>query len=211
MTPQPVSQPVSQLPPGCPPPWPARRPPGWLIAALAALLAGAVLVGLAHRPTTGQRAADLRAVIHALNTGIESCAGGVRDSLTALRAIRTGVSSDTATAISIAREGATNCSPANNQQLADLIQYQVPESLALFNLDDTVNDLVTWAFPRAQAVQNAVVSVLSAHGAQARDRAQQALRTALAQLDAQRAVVNGSLGNAMRTLGLAGPPPSLPG
>lgn len=193
------------------PGWPVRRAPAWLLVALAAVLAGAVLVGLAHRPTKGQRAADLRGMIQALNTGIESCAGGLRDSLTALHAIRSGTSRDTTTAISIARDGAANCSPANNQQLADLIQYQVPESLASVNLKATVNDLVTWAFPWAQAVQSDVVTVLSAHGAQERDSASAALRADLGRLDAQRAVVYGALAHAARTLGLTGSRLSLPG
>ena len=40
----------------------------------------------------------------------------------------------------------------------DLVQYQPPESLASFHLDQTVNDLVTWGFPDAQRVQIDVAS-----------------------------------------------------
>ncbi len=190
--------------------WPVRRAPGWLLAAFAVLLAGAVLVGLAHRPTRGQRAADLHGLIQALNTDIESCAGGLRDSLTALHAIETGASRDMATAIGIARGGAANCSPANNQQLDDLIQYQVPESLARFSLPATVDNLVTWAFPWAQRVQSDIVAVLSAHGAAARDTASAALQADRRQLDAVRSRVDSALLRAARSVGSADGPPSLP-
>ena len=65
---------------------------------------------------------------------IQSCAGGVRESLTALRQIESGASHDVATAIYIANTGAANCSPANNELLDDLETYQVTESLASFRL-----------------------------------------------------------------------------
>jgi hypothetical protein len=191
--------------------WPVRRAPAWLFAALAAGLAAAVLVGLAHRPTTGQRAADLRGMIRTLNFDVRSCAGGLRDSLTAMHAIRSGAESDTATAISIARDGAANCSPANNQQLADLIQYQIPESLTRFDLKPAVNELVTWAFPWAQRAQQDIVNVLSAGRAAARERALAALRSDLRTLDAHKAAVNNALNGAARALGSADTPPRLPG
>ncbi len=190
--------------------WPAPRAPGWLRAAVAAVAAGAVLAGLAHRPTTGQRGADLHAVTRTLTTGIESCAGGLRDSLTALHAIQAGTSHDVATAISIARDGATNCSPASNGQLDDLAQYQVPESLARFSLPVTVDNLVTWAFPWAQRVQTDIVAVLSAQGKPARDVASAALQADRRQLDARRAEVDGALTRTARSLGSADSPPSLP-
>ena len=136
--------------------------------------------------------------------------GGLRDSLTALHAIQAGTSHDVATAISIARDGATNCSPANNEQLDDLAQYQVPESLARFSLPATVDNLVTWAFPWAQRVQNDIVAVLSARGAPARDAASAALQADRRQLDARRAEVDNALLRAARSLGSADGPPSLP-
>jgi hypothetical protein len=190
--------------------WPVRRSPAWLVAALAAVLAAAVLVGLAHHPTTGQRAADLRGMIRTLDFDIRSCAGGLRDSLTALHAIQSGASGDRATAISIARDGAANCSPANNQQLADLIQYQVPESLTRFNLKPTVNELVTWAFPWAQRAQQDIADVLGAGQAAARERALAALGSDLRTLDSHKAAVDNALNGAARSLGSADTPPVLP-
>ena len=190
--------------------WPTPRAPGWLLAAVAAVVAGAVLVGLAHRPTTGQRAADLHGVIRTLTTGIESCAGGVRDSLTALAAIQSGASHDVATAISIARDGATNCSPANNVQLDDLAEYQVPESLARFGLPATVDTLVSWAFPWAQRVEDDIAAVLSARSAPARAAAAAALQADRRQLGALRGRVDSALLHAAHAVGSADGPPSLP-
>ena len=100
--------------------WTVRRAPRWAIAAIAVLVAIGVAVGLSHRPTTGQRATDLRTVLHSLTSEIESCAGGVRESLYVLRAIDTGASHDLATALNVADTGAANCSPANNVSLANL-------------------------------------------------------------------------------------------
>ena len=57
---------------------------------------------------------------------------------------------------------AANCSPANNEPLADLTQYQVTESLASFNLQDCTNDFVSWAFPYAMQAQTDMVSVMTA-------------------------------------------------
>src|SRR5579864_1704467 len=97
-----------------------------------------------------------------MNTDIESCAGGVSESLTALREIQSGTSHDIKTAVGIATFGATNCSPANNMPMDDLVQYQPPESLASFHLEQTVNDLFTWGFPDAQRVQADVAMLLTA-------------------------------------------------
>src|SRR6266581_6835012 len=83
--------------------WPTRRVPRWGLAVAAVLLAIAVAVGLSHRPTSGQRAADLRGFLHQLNADVESCSGGVRESLFVLRQIETGASRDLATALSVAR------------------------------------------------------------------------------------------------------------
>jgi hypothetical protein len=191
--------------------WPVPRTPRWLLLALALLAAGGVLVALAHRPSTAQRAADLRAFVKDMQTSIQSCAGGVRESLYALHAITSGTSHDTGTAISIASYGAGNCSPANSQPLADLTQYQVSESLARFHLDTVVNDLVTWAFPLAQRVQADVAAVLRARTATARTQATAALQRDQRALDAERAAIDRLLRPAIASVSARVPPPSLPG
>jgi hypothetical protein len=190
--------------------WPVRRTPWWLFAAGALVLAGAILVGLAHRPTRSQRAADMNGFLHDMTTDIQSCAGGVRESLTVMRAIESGTSHDLQTAIGIASYGATNCSPANNELLDDLLQYQVSESLASFRLSRAVDGLVTWAFPDAQRVQNDVAAVLEAHGA-ARAAATVKLQRDLRSLDAQRAYVDKIMMKAVTTTSATGTLPSLPG
>jgi hypothetical protein len=191
--------------------WPARRTPRSLFLVGVALLAVAALVGLAHRPSTAQRAADLRLFLRNMNADIESCAGGVGESLTALHAIQSGANHDTPTAISIAQVGAANCSPANNELLDDLTQFQVTESLASFRLTRVVSGLVTWAAPDAQRVQTDVADVLSARSPQARASASAALRQARAELDAQRAAVDSVIETASAALSAHAVPPTLPG
>jgi hypothetical protein len=191
--------------------WPVRRTPRSLFLVGIALLAVAGLVGLTHRPSPAQRAADLRLFLRNMNTDIESCAGGVSESLTALHAIQSGANRDTPTAISIAQVGAANCSPANNELLDDLTQFQVTESLASFRLTRVVSGLVTWAAPDAQRVQTDVAELLAARSPQARASASAALRQARAQLDAQRAAVDSVIETASAALSAHAAPPPLPG
>src|SRR5215467_3347556 len=166
--------------------WPVLRTPKWMLAAGVVLVAGLTLAAIPHRPSPAQRAADLRGMVHDLNTDIESCAGGVSDSIIALRAIQSGASNDVTTAVKIADTGAANCSPANSMPMEDLVQYQAPESLASFYLQAAVNDLVTWGFPLAQRVQTDVATVLTATAADAARRASAQLRQDQQALDAQR-------------------------
>jgi hypothetical protein len=182
-----------------------------MLAAAAVLVAGLVLVAIPHRPSTSQRAADLQGVVHDLNYDIESCAGGVTDSLTALQAIKSGTSHDVTTAVTIANTAAANCSPGNNMQMEDLVQYQIPESLASFHLDAGVNDLVTWAFPLAQRVQSDVASrVAATTPAEIESTSAQLLRDQRA-MDAERARVDQLFTSASTELSARVAPPSLPG
>jgi hypothetical protein len=190
--------------------WPVQKAPRWLLVAGALVLAGAVLTGLAHHPTRSQRAADVNTFLHDMTTDIQSCAGGVRESLTALHAIESGTQHDVRTATHIATYGAGNCSPANNELLDDLTLYQVSESLASLGLPRVVNGLVTWAFPDAQRVQNDVAGVLAASGA-ARAAATTKLQRDLRTLDAQRAYVNKIMMNAVSATSATGKLPELPG
>ena len=146
-----------------------------------------------------------------MNADIESCAGGVSESLTALHAIQSGASHDTPTAISIAQYGAANCSPANNELLDDLTQFEVTESLASFRLSRVVTGLVTWAAPDAQQVQADVADVLAARSPRARASASAALRQARAKLDAQRAAIDSVIESASAALSAHAAPPALPG
>jgi hypothetical protein len=190
--------------------WPVQKAPRWLLVAGALVLAGAVLTGLAHRPTRSQRAGDVNTFLHDMTTDIQSCAGGVRESLTALHAIQSGAEHDVRTAAHIATYGAGNCSPANNELLDDLTLYQVSESLASFGLPRVVDGLVTWAFPDAQRVQDDVAGVLGASGA-ARVTATAKLRCDLRTLDAQRAYINKIMMNAVNATSATGRLPELPG
>lgn len=190
--------------------WPTRRSPRWLLLAGLAVAVCAVLIGVAVRPTRAQRASDMNGFLHDMTAGIQSCAGGVSESLTAMREIQAGASHDVKTAAGIAAYGAGNCSPANNQLLADLTQYQVQESLAAFRLGRAVNGLVTWAFPDAQRVCADVAAVLRSTGA-ARAAATARLRGDLRRLDGQRAYVDKIMKTAVTATGATAKLPGLPG
>jgi propanediol dehydratase small subunit len=190
--------------------WPTRKMPRWLLAAGLLVLAAGVLVGIAVHPSRSQRATDLNGFLTDMKTDIQSCAGGVRDSLTAMRAIEAGTSHDVGTAIGIATYGSQNCSPANNMQLDDLVVYQVHESLASFRLERVVNGLVTWATPDALRVQADVAPVLRAHGA-ARAAASAKLSADLRILDNQRKYLDRIMLAAIKATDASGHPPPLPG
>jgi hypothetical protein len=191
--------------------WPTRRAPRWAVFAFAGLLVIAVGIGLAHRPTPGERAADLRGFLQDMTTDIESCAGGVSESLQVLHAIQAGGSHDRGTAINVAETGAANCSPANNEQLDDLESYQVPESLDSYHLQNVVTALVTWAAPDAQRVQTDVARILTARDPAARAKAAAALHRDLATLDSQRSAVDAGIRPAITSLHPGSGPPRLPG
>jgi len=191
--------------------WPVLRTPRWMLAVAAVLAIGLTLFAIPRHPSTTERASDLRGVVHDLNTDIESCAGGVSESLTALREIQSGVSHDVKTAVSIATLGAANCSPANSMPMDDLVQYEPPGSLASFHLDQTVNDLVTWGFPDAQQVQLDVVTVLTASTPAAIRAATAALQRDQHVLDAERATIDGMINAVSKSLSADVAPPALPG
>ena len=144
-----------------------------------------------------------------MNTDVESCAGGVRESLTALRAIRPQQSRRT--------DGDRHRQLRRVQLLAgqhmpleDLVQYQVTESLAKFHLEVAVNDLVTWAFPLAQRVQADVARQLGGRSASIRAAAAAQLVRDQRALDAQRAVIDKIIMSADRSLSARVAPPTLP-
>jgi hypothetical protein len=190
--------------------WPVRRTPRWWLAAGVAIVAAGVLVGIAVHPSKSQRATDLNGFLTDMKTDIQSCAGGVRDSLTAMHSIEAGTSHDVGTAIGIATYGSGNCSPANNVQLDDLVGYQVQESLSSFRLDRVVYGLVDWATPDALRVQADVAAVLRGQGA-ARAAATTKLNRDLKVLDAQRAYLDQIMMTAITATGASGRPPPLPG
>jgi hypothetical protein len=190
--------------------WPVLRTPRWMLAGGAALVAGLTLAAIPHHPSTSQRATDLRGAVQTMNADIESCAGGVSESLTALREIQAGTSHDVKTAVGIATFGAANCSPANSMPMDDLVQYQPPGSLASFHLERTVNDLVTWGFPDAQRVQIDVATLLQAGTATAIQSATTTLQHDQRVLDAERAAIDGMIDTASRSLSAGVAPPALP-
>ena len=190
---------------------PSPRIPRWAYLAGIALLAIGVAVGLVHTPSRSERAADLAGVLQTMNADIESCAGGVGESLTALREISAGTSRDATDAVTVAGTGASNCSPANNELIDDLEGYEVPESLASFHLQAAVTGLISWAAPDAEQVQSDVAAVLTARSPKDRAAAQRALARGLRRLDAQRAAAEKPIRTAISALAVRAAPPRLPG
>jgi hypothetical protein len=194
--------------------WPVRRMPRWTVLAIAAFLTAAVAVALVHKPSNAERASDMRGFLQYVTSDIESCAAGVGESLTALHEVQAehfGNSGNVAAGISVAQQGAANCEPANNEQIDDLENYQVPESLDSFGLVNAVTALVAWAVPNAEQVQNDVAQVLSATTPQARSQDETALSAALRKLDAERVLVVRPVNSAIKTLAIHSSAPRLPG
>ncbi len=123
-------------------------------------------------------------------------------------------------AIGLVGWNANNCTPASNELLADLTQYQVTELLAGFHLPDCTNDFVTWSFDAAQ-VQEDMIPVMrapagpartaSARTASARTAATATLRRDLGTLEAERATIYSILRSAEHAVSDNAPLPSLPG
>jgi hypothetical protein len=185
--------------------WPQRRMPRSTYMVGVALLLIAVAVGLVHKPSQSEKVSDLRGVLSEMTSDIESCAGGVTESLRALHLVQSGTdasATDVSQGINIAQQGAANCSPANNEQVDDLENSQVPESLDSYRLGGAVTGLVAWAAPDAERVQTDVANVLSAPSQQARSQAESELTAAEAALSQQGAAVNRLVDAAMRSLGV---------
>ncbi len=193
--------------------WPVRRTPKWAFLVALVLLAFAIVVGLAHKPSTAERASDMRGFLQEINTDIGSCAAGVHESLVALADVQAGHNSaaDVKSAISDAQYGASNCSPANSMPIDDLQSYQVPESLDSYRLVGVVTGLVNWAAPDAINAQNDVAKVLAAKTPAAKASAEAALQQALNKLNKQRAAVDTIMARTIKALGMHAALPSLPG
>ena len=190
--------------------WATRRTPLWLFAAIVVLIGGVVLVSLSNKPSTAQRAGDLSGYLKDVNAGIESCAGGVRDSQTVFNKVQAGDKADLSAALGILAYNAQNCSPANNESLSDFANYQVTESLAQFPLDTADNDVLTWAFPDAMNAQQDMLAVLKAGTPADRARDQATLTAALAAMDAQRTAIYGIWRDAEKSVGSSAALPYLP-
>ncbi len=191
-----------------------RRTPRWVLLAVALVVVVTVVISLVHKPTQAQRAADMRGFLSDVTADIESCAGGVGESLTALRLVESGqaaTSTDVSDGISVAQQGAANCAPVNDEELDDLDNYQVAESPLSFGLVAVVGDLVTWAAPDAENVQNDVAAVLAAQTPQAKSQAEARLSRDLAVLNAERAKIDGPINKAIKSLAMHAAPPTLPG
>jgi len=189
--------------------WASRRTPLWVFAAIIALAAGVVIVSLTHKPSQQERASDLAGYFSDVNTGIESCAGGARDSITALRNVEAGDKANYSAALGILAYNAQNCSPLNNEPLSDFGSYQVTESLAQYRLDTADNDVMTWASD-AQVTQTDMLAVLKATTAAAKTRANATLQAAMRKMDAQKAAIDAIWTTAVKGTGSTAKLPYLP-
>jgi len=190
--------------------WASRRTPVWVFAVIIAVVAGGVLVSLSHKPSHAQQASDLAGYFSDVNAGIESCAGGVRDSLTALNSVLAGDTAHYSAAVGILTFNAENCSPANNEPLEDFASYQVTESLAAYPLDTADNDVITWAVPDAVIAQQDMLAVLEAKTPASRATATATMRKAIAAMDAERSAIYAIWQSAKQGTGSTAALPYLP-
>ena len=144
-----------------------------------------------------------------MNTGIESCAGGARDSRTALRNVEAGDKADYSAALGILAYNAQNCSPLNNEPLSDFGSYQVTESLAQYRLDTADNDVMTWASD-AQVAQTDMLAVLKATTPAAKAQANTTLQPAIRKMDAQKAAIDAIWTSAEKAVSSTATIPYLP-
>lgn len=188
--------------------WATRRTPVWIFAVVVVIVAVTVVVSLVHKPSNAERATDFRGYLGDVNAGIISCAGGLRDALTALDKVEAGDTADYSTAKGILTYNAQNCSPADNEPLQDFTNYQVPESLASFKLDTADNDVVRWAFD-AQSAMNDMAAVLAAKTPAAKAPANATLSAAMDKLNAERARIYSFWDKAQKSTGNGSPFPDL--
>jgi hypothetical protein len=169
-----------------------------------AIVACAVLIGIAHKPSTAERASDMRGFLYEVNSDIESCSGGVRESLQALHLVQAGqnTASDVTNAVGVAEDGAANCAPANNEEIDDLENYQVPESLDSYHLIGVVSGLINWAAPDAENVMTDIANVLQAKTPAAKASAQASLTKAIATLHAQGTAVEATMDHTIKSLAM---------
>jgi hypothetical protein len=193
--------------------WPKPKLPRWTYLAIVAFLVVAVLVALVHKPSKAEQATDLRGFLSYVTGDIESCAGGVGESLQALHEVQAGENSasDVSDGISVAQQGSQNCGPATNMSIDDLETYQVEQSLESYKLTGVVTGLLNWAAPDAERVQTDVANVLSARTAAARRQAEGRLNADLAVLNKQRSEIDTVINAARKALGVTEPGPTLPG
>ncbi len=185
--------------------WATRRTPLWVFGAIAVLVIGGFLVALSVRPSQSQQASDLRGYFGDVNTGVGSCAAALRDSMTSYQAVADGDSAELGTAKSIVGYGVSNCEVASNESLSDFAGYQVTESLAALHLAAADNDVITWAFDATTYQQDMLTALRAPNAAAARA----ALGPALAELNAERATIDGIWNAAKKTTGDATPLPNL--
>ena len=188
--------------------WATRRTPLWVFAAIAVAVVGVYLVSLSHRPSSSQRASDLTGYFADVNSGVGSCAAGLRDSMTAYQAIAGGDRTELGTGVSIVTYGASNCAVATSEPLADFASYQVTESLDSLRLGTADDDVITWALD-ATTCQQDMLAALRAGTPAARARAEAALTPALAALDAQRAAIDAIWSAAKSSAGVSTAVPNL--
>jgi hypothetical protein len=189
--------------------WATRRTPLWVFAVVAVLIAGVVIVSLDQSPSSAQRASDLRGYFGDVNSGIESCAGGLRDAETAVAKVNAGDTADYKTAVGILTYNAQNCSPGNNESLEDFTSYQVPQSLSSLSLDEADNAVITWAFD-AQKAQNEMLTVLQAKTPQDRAGANATLAAAMTTLEKERGAIYAIWDHAQQITGDHSTLPKLP-
>jgi hypothetical protein len=167
------------------------------------------LVALSVRPSASQQASDLRGYFGDVTTGVGSCAAALRDSMTSYQAVAGGDTAELGTARSIVGYGASNCEVASNESLSDFANYQVTESLDSLRLTAADNDVISWAFDATRYQQDMLAALAAAATPAAQAKAEAALGSDLAALNAERATIDAIWNAAKKSTGDASPLPNL--
>jgi hypothetical protein len=207
-----MTTPTQTEPPFVPlrrPGWATKRTPLWVFGALVLIVVAGFLVALSVRPSASQQASDLRGYFGDVTTGVGSCAAALRDSMTSYQAVAGGDTAELGTARSIVGYGASNCEVASNESLSDFANYQVTESLDSLRLTAADNDVISWAFDATRYQQDMLAALAAAATPAAQAKAEAALGSDLAALNAERATIDAIWNAAKKSTGDASPLPNL--
>lgn len=133
----------------------------WVVAGIVAVVGASLALDFGHSANRADRGSDLKALVSQVNTDIASCNSSVADSFTAYRDVVGGRSDERGAAEKIAADNEQYCTPVGNTDLYDLATLEVPGTLKAYNLQSTLGQVVSWAYPNGAAAINDIGRMLA--------------------------------------------------